>query len=229
MISAGIILQARMGSRRLPGKALKQLDGRPILEQCLRRLIAANAGPVVLATTCDAEDDVLARAAHAAGAAVFRGSDADVLDRYARCAEHFELDVVLRATGDNPAVDMQAPARLLAAMRCRNADYVWEDGLPYGAGVEAVTRRALAGAARATANPYDREHVTPFIKRRPDLFRLVRLAAPAPIARPDVRLTVDTADDLVRMRDLYHRAGNATPSVEELIAAWDAAGEVAVA
>jgi spore coat polysaccharide biosynthesis protein SpsF (cytidylyltransferase family) len=217
---AGIVLQARMASERLPRKAMAMLAGRPVLEQCLRRLKAGRT-PVILATTTLLEDERLTQVARALDVPAFRGAGADVLDRYVTCARTFGLDVVVRATGDNPGVDLDAPSRLLAGMA--DADYVREDGLPYGGGVEAVKTAALARAASLADLPADREHVTTFIRRRTDLFRTVERAAPAALARPDVRVTVDTWRDLQRMRELYARTAVDMPTLEQLIAAWDAA------
>lgn len=226
--SAGIILQARMASQRLPGKSFEFLHGRSILEHCLRRLVASKAAPVFLATTVRPEDDVLQTAAERVGVEVYRGDAANVLERYVRCAEHFGIDLVVRATADNPGVDIQASGRVLAAMRQFGAQYVHETGLPYGAAVEGVTRDALLEAAILATDDYDREHVTTFIRRRTDLFRGVQLSAPPALARPDVRLTVDTMDDLRRVREIYFGAGTEMPSLAELIVAADRTAEPSV-
>lgn len=221
--SACIILQARMASQRLPFKALARVDGRTILEQCLRRLAAGASAPVVLATTDRRDDDVLAAVAERAGARVFRGSERDVLDRYRRCADWMRATYVIRATADNPCVDVDAPRRVLAALIAERADYVSEKDLPYGGGVEGVTAAALRRAAAEAVDDYDHEHVTPFVRRRLDLFSQVQLDAPAALARPDVRVTVDTAADLAHVRTLYARTGADMPSLRDLIAAADQA------
>lgn len=221
--AAGIVLQARLASERLPGKALATIRGRTILEWCIRRLVAADAAPVVLATTDRDDDDVLADLAGDAGAAVYRGSASDVLGRFVRCAAALRLDHVIRATADNPGVDIQAPGRVLGALRESRADYVFEEGLPYGAAVEGVTADALRRAAVLATNPYDREHVTTFVRRRTDLFQVVRLPVPDALARPDVRLTVDTGEDLRTVRALFDAVPSEMPSVAELIRAWDCA------
>lgn len=214
---AGIVLLARMASTRLPGKALAPIGSRGVLEHCLQRLIASGVGRVVLATTTRDEDDVLATIARQYGALVTRGERDDVLGRTWQAAQEFNLDVVLRATGDNPAVDIQTPGRVVAALRDSRADYVIEDGLPYGAAVEGFTAGALEYAATAARDPYDREHVTTFIRRRSDLFRIVMPPAPAPLRRPSLRLTVDTAEDLEWVRELFARTGSDIPSLRELI------------
>ena len=218
---AGIILQARFRSSRLPGKALATIQNKTILEHCLARLTFAGVGPVVLATTSRPEDDALVAVARARGVGVFRGDVNDVLGRYVSAAEAFDFDTIVRATGDNPCVDIQAPGRLLEVVRSHNADYACEDGLPYGAAVEVVTRAALKRAAHEAHHAEDREHVTVYVRRNPDIFSVALAPAPAPLRRPDIRVTVDTAADLLHVRELYLRAGVEMPSLSEII---DAAG-----
>ena len=215
---AGIILQARYGSTRLKGKALEPIGGCSLLERCLRRMVAAGVAHVVLATTRDAEDDALEAIASRIGVPTYRGDTNDVLGRFVGAAETFNLDPIIRATGDNPGVDIQAPGRLLAALRSGELDYVREEGLPFGAGVEAFTAAALTLAAAKARNPYDREHVTTFMRRHPTLFRVRELPAPAPLWRPLLRLSVDTRQDLAWVRELFFRAGSEEPALADLIA-----------
>jgi spore coat polysaccharide biosynthesis protein SpsF len=200
---------------------MESVAGRPLIEQCLLRLIAAETAPVILATTTRGEDDVLAAIAEPLGVPVFRGAAEDVLNRFVRCAETFQLDVVIRATADNPAIDMESPGRLLSALRRTNADYAGEQPLPCGAGVEAMTRDALSREALLARDAFDREHVTTYIRRHQDQFKVVTLAAPASLARPDVRLTVDTPADLEEMSRLYALVGEGLHPVIEFIRAWD--------
>jgi spore coat polysaccharide biosynthesis protein SpsF len=220
-VRAGIVLQARMASSRLPGKVLELLDGRPILEHCLRRLLASGVAPVVLATTRREDDDAVAAVAERLGVSVFRGATDDVLDRFVRAAGQAKLDVVIRATADNPVVDIDAPGRLLAAMPPTGVDYVGEEGLPYGAGIEAITLDALRRQALLVRDAFDREHVTTYVRRRRDQFNVKTLVAPPELARADVRVTVDTAYDLEQMRRLYARAGGGLRPLSDFISAWD--------
>lgn len=216
---AAVILQARTGSTRLPGKALATIGPTTLVECCLHRLTLARAGDVILATTEAAEDDALAAIARRMRVGVFRGSTSDVLDRYVAAAERENADIVIRATGDNPAVDIGGPGRLLRAMIESRADYAFEDGLPIGAGVEAITTEALRRSAAAASSADDREHVTLYAKRRPGAFRILRLEAPAHLRRPDLRFTVDTPDDLDYMRRLFAGLTSPEPELGELIAA----------
>ena len=220
-VRPGILLQARLASTRLPGKALEHIAGRPLLEHCLRRLMAGSVARVVLATTTLEEDSALCDLATRLGVAVYRGSEADVLDRMAKAADAFDLDPVVRATGDNPAVDVDAPRRVLAALKSLHVDYVCEDGLPYGAAVEAVTRDALRRAVREARDPDDREHVTTWVKRHGELWNLAFPAAPPRLRRPELRVTVDTPTDLAYVRSLFARTGTDHPSLGALIEAAD--------
>jgi spore coat polysaccharide biosynthesis protein SpsF len=226
---AGIILQARFGSSRLPGKAMERIGARVMVEHCLRRLILGGVGRVILATTAGREDDVLAGVAARLGVPVFRGDVDDVLGRYLAAAIEFNVDPIVRATGDNPAVDVLASGRVLAALRSTGADYVREDGLPLGAAVEGITYAALRRAALAASLPEDREHVTTYVKRHAVAFRIAGIQAPAPLSRPDLRLTVDTREDLEYMRQLFVRAGSATPTLRQLIDTADRLGQAEVA
>jgi spore coat polysaccharide biosynthesis protein SpsF len=220
-----IILQARTGSARLPGKALATIAGRSLLEHCLRRLQASGVGPVILATTVRPADDALERLAHGLGVEVVRGPEDDVLQRYALVADYLDARFLIRATGDNPAVDMDAPARVIDAIVATGADHVVERGLPVGAAVEAVRTAALYQAASQAKDAYDREHVTSYLYRTPGRFRAVSPLAPRGLRRPDLRLTVDTAGDLAFVRRVMESCthpGGAPVPLAALIAAADA-------
>jgi len=204
--NAAIVLQARMGSRRLPGKALALVAGRSVLEHCIERLRARSAMPVVVATTTLREDDRVAHEGRRLGVEVVRGPDEDVLGRFVMVASRFALTDLVRATADNPAVDMDAPRRVLDVRRATGADHVTEQGLPYGTAVEAISAAALRRSAELTSDPADREHVTLFLQRDP---RFIALRPPAPdaVRRPDVRLTIDTPHDLEFVRKVFAVAG----------------------
>lgn len=206
-MNTAIVLQARMGSARLPGKALAIVGGRSIVAQCIDRLRGKSRLPVVLATTTSHEDDVLCTAADDLGVPVVRGATDDVLSRFALAATLFDLTHVVRATADNPAVDADAPRRTLDLLLRTGAGYATEGGLPSGAAVEAFTVEALRTADLMTREPYDREHVTPFLRRDRGV-RSIDALAPATLRRPDIRLTVDRPDDLAFIRDVFDTVGD---------------------
>jgi spore coat polysaccharide biosynthesis protein SpsF len=222
-----IILQARMGSRRLPGKVVADVAGRPMLEWCLRRLIASGVGPVVLATTTDAADDPLVDLAGRLGVRSVRGPEDDVLQRFALAADYLDGRFFVRATADNPAVDIDAPRRVVDAIAAAGADHVVERGLPVGGAVEAVRTAALYQALAQARDSYEREHVTPYLYRNPGRFLALTPEAPPPVRRPDLRLTVDTPDDLSFVRRVLARTTSGElAGLDEIIRAADEVEEI---
>jgi len=223
MGSTATVLQARMGSTRLPGKVLARIGPWSMLEHCVRRL-EQSGYPVVVATSRQPEDNAIEEAARHLGVEVFRGEERDVLSRYIGAARAFGLTRVIRATADNPLVDGGGVARTIAFQDRVCADHVVECGLPVGTAVEAVTVEALDRAAALADDPYDREHVTSLI-RRDARFSALRAVAPGALRRPGLRLTVDTADDLEFIRSVYGdlaATGAAIPDLTAVIAAADA-------
>jgi spore coat polysaccharide biosynthesis protein SpsF len=212
MNSTGIILQARMGSTRLPGKVLARIGRRTILEHCVRRLERSRF-PLVVATTEQAEDDLVERAAQSLGAEVYRGPVEDVLSRVIGAANAFGFTEIIRATADNPFVDMDAARRASTARQRGAADHAIECGLPIGAAVEAVSLDALVRARDLATDPYDREHVTSLVRRDPR-FRALRAVAPGLVRRGGMRLTVDTPDDLAVAREIHSEIGRGDDLVD---------------
>lgn len=197
----GIVIQARMGSTRLPGKVLMPIGGRPLLAHILSRLTRLKH-PVqtVVATSSDPRDDAVAVFAQENGVHVFRGSEPDVLDRYYRCALQFHFDHIVRLTGDNPFVDVAELDRLIERHLRNRADYSSSIGsLPEGVGTEIFTFAALETSHARGHKHHHREHVNEYILENPTFFRIVDLAVPQKKNRPDVRLTVDTPDDYDRV------------------------------
>ncbi len=221
-MSTAVILQARMGSTRLPGKVLAPIGRWSVLEHCVRRL-RASGYPVVVATTTAEADDAIVRASSQLGADVFRGDDTDVLSRYCAAARAFGVTQVVRATADNPFVDGDGVRRTLQFLARVDADHVVECGLPVGAAVEAVTLDALERAAALITDPYDREHVTSFV-RRDARFKALRAVVTGTIRRPGLRLTVDTPEDLAFVRQVHADLGEPETVVPlaAVIAAADA-------
>ena len=203
-----IVLQARMGSSRLPGKVLAPVGSRSVLAQCIERLLAARVGEVLVATTTRPEDEAVVAEAHAAGVDVMRGPVDDVLARFAAAVDGWTGPYVVRATADNPLVDIDGAARLLRLLDA-GADYAIEEGLPVGAAVEAMRVDVLKEAASLATTAYEREHVTPFIRHAADRFAIRSAPAPFELRRPSLRLTVDTRYDLQFVRSLVEQAGDA--------------------
>ena len=199
-----------MGSSRLPGKVLLPLGARSVLAEVLDRCAAIpGADLVVCAVPDEHSSDPVAAEAAACGAMVYRGPEADVLARYLGAARAAGAEVVMRITSDCPLIDPALCGQLLALRAAEGADYAannLEPGLPHGLDCEAFTTTALAEAAAATDAPYDREHVTPWLRRAP---HLRRASLPPPTrAHADERWTLDHPEDYAFIRGLFEAAGN---------------------
>ena len=163
------VVQARMGSTRLPGKVLESIEGEPMLSWTVRsvRAIPGIAG-VVVATTTEPADDAIVAAAERIGVDVHRGSATDVLSRCHDAVAPFRADVVIRQTADNPFPDPTVAAAQVERLVDGDFDYVGIDGWPLGIAAETCRMAALALAAREATDAADREHVMPFLYRQPD-------------------------------------------------------------
>lgn len=210
------ILQARMSSTRLPGKVLADLAGAPmILRQIERLRRAKRLDRIVVATSDQSSDDPLVRALENAGVAVFRGPLDDVLARYIGAIEAFgPVRTVVRLTADCPLADPVLIDETLALHAQSGADYTSNTptrrSYPKGLDIEVFDAEALRMAARETHDPYDHEHVTPFLYRNPGRFKIAGLEQGPDDG--DVRWTVDRPDDLAFVRAVYDSLYDANPA-----------------
>jgi spore coat polysaccharide biosynthesis protein SpsF len=191
-------LQARMGSTRLPGKVLLRIQGKSILERAVWRLRAAQTvDDVAVLTTTLEEDDAIAREALRLGARLHRGPVNDVLKRFQQASDKFGPEIIVRATADNPLIDIGTTDRIVRGIRASRLEYCMESDLPYGAATEAITAAALTRVVREARYPRHREHVTLYVKDHPDRFRIAFLVPPDNLRRPDLRVTVDTPQEFI--------------------------------
>jgi len=170
------ILQARTSSSRLPRKVMLPLRGTPMLMRQIERITRSRRIDRLVVATSDRDEDLcVAELAEAAGVGAFRGALDDVLDRFYRAAEPYSPDIVVRVTGDCPLADWQVIDDCIEFLIAGGYDYVsnaLNPTFPDGLDVEAMTFAALAEAWREGRGPVEREHVTPYIARRPGRFRL---------------------------------------------------------
>jgi len=200
-MSTVAIVQARLGSTRLPNKVLMPLAGRPAILQMLDRVSQATTLDAIwLATGDDAGNDPLAQAVEEAGYPVFRGSESDVLDRFARLAEEAAAETVVRLTGDCPLHDPEVIDEVVAAFQmqttCHYGSNIFPATFPDGLDCEVFTAKVLLETAATSRNPMEREHVTLGIHRQyheggtPEI---VNVEAPADFSH--LRWTLDTPED----------------------------------
>lgn len=212
------IIQARMGSTRLPGKVLKQVRGASILEHVLGRVRAARLlDAVCVATTRSSTDDPLVQECGRLDADVYRGSEQDVLARYHGAAASLGATVVVRITSDCPLYDPEMLDELLGEWRTLNGseqrvDYLSNCTLrrtfPRGLDTEIFTFAALDRAFREAASSHEREHVTPYLYGHPELFRLRSYEGNQDLSHH--RWTLDTPEDLAFVESVYGELHDAT-------------------
>ena len=213
------IIQARSGSTRLPGKVLADVHGKALLRRVIERVKAIrNVDGVVIATTDAPADHAIEEIAQREQVAVFRGSESDVLDRYYHAAVRNRADVIARVTADCPLLDPEVAARVIDHFLRGAFDYVSNvdpPTFPDGLDTEVFTMKALGESWREAHLNSDREHVTPFIRSRKDRFSQGNVENPANLSH--LRWTVDEADDLEFIRQVYARMGKDLFGLDEVM------------
>lgn len=201
-----VIVQARMGSSRLPGKVLMDLGGRPVLDRVIERCRQIAGVDVVCIAVPEAlNSDPVAALALACGAAVHRGPELDVLERYRGAAEALRADYVMRVTSDCPLIDPEVCRQVLALVQSSGADYACNNmprGFPHGLDCEAFTRAALERCGASARAPAEREHVTPWLRNDASI-RRTALSGPGGEAAQH-RWTLDYPEDYEFLQALFH-------------------------
>jgi spore coat polysaccharide biosynthesis protein SpsF len=207
MLKVVAIVQARMGSTRLPGKVLQDIEGESMLARVVNRLRGARLiDESLVATTDQPADDAVVQECKRCSFAVFRGDENDVLDRYFRAAQFSRSDVVVRITSDCPLIDPAVIDKTVQAFLHAQPDYS-SNGLvrtyPRGLDTEVMTVQALERAWRSADQAYERIHVTPYIYEHPAEFKILSVTAAEDYSH--YRWTVDTPEDLEFVRAVYCR------------------------
>ncbi|MBF9237419.1 glycosyltransferase family protein [Hymenobacter sp. BT683] len=232
MQRAGIISQVRMGSTRLPSKVLLPAGGRPLLDYHVARLRQSGL-PVLLATTTEPADDVLAAYAETHALPYHRGSETDVLARYFETAQRFGLDVIVRVTSDCPLVDGHLIGAAVARYLAEDNPLVYRSNaivrtFPRGLDFEIFSMEMLREAYTNATLPYEREHVTPYLKANP-------ATAGRVLYRDEIwpggdfsrfRITLDTAEDYEVLCTLIEQYGAAELGVADLLRLLEAHPEI---
>ena len=194
-----------MGSSRFPGKVLAEIEGEPMLSRVVERVQRARQlHQVVVATSDQPGDDALERFCQTNQILCFRGSQNDVLDRYYRAAEHFDVEVIVRLTADCPLLDPVIIDKVVGVFLSGEFDYtsnVREPTYPDGLDTEVFAREALNRTWQEASLPSEREHVTPYINKHPDVFRLGSVRNATDLSA--LRWTVDVPQDLDFVRQIY--------------------------
>ena len=237
-MNIGIIVQARMGSTRLPGKILKQFyGGKTLLETLLETLHKVQGSKVIVATSVNENNDQLEKFLTEKGELVFRGSENDVLDRFIKAAEANGVDGIVRICSDNPFMDWHGIAQLVEKAKASDADYIGFriNDKPsilthFGFWGEFVRLSALKRVAETTEEGTPaHEHVTYHIYNHPDEYKCEWILCPDFLqGRDDIRLTIDTPEDLINALKVYSdlKAQDENFTLQDVVAYLDSHEEI---
>ena len=198
-----------MGSTRLPGKVLMQLQGKPILEHIVDFLrYSKMTNHIVIATSELSEDDPIEELSKRLQFSCYRGSASDVLERYYECAKKFDGDLIVRITADDPLVNPELIDEIVQLCKQTNCDYatnILHKTYPVGICCEAFTFQILQKLHEQQKDPLSREHVTYHIVENPHLYNIREVFAPEKLRRPNWRLTIDYQEDFDLMSEIFSK------------------------
>ncbi len=204
------VIQARMGSSRLPSKMMLELCGKPLLEHIFDRMkLSKKIDRLILATSDTPTDDVLEDLAAKNNIDCFRGSEDDVLDRFVQAMKKYNPEHVVRICADNPLIDPAEVDKIIEHHIKADADYSFNhipcmnNEYPDGIGADVFRAKVLETVHQVTAEPRHREHIDEYIWDHLDKFKVETLKADDSIARPDIRLDVDTQADFDFIRSIF--------------------------
>ena len=209
------IIEARMTSRRLPGKVLMPAAGRPLLGHLVRRLQQTpSIGEIVIATTVNGTDEPLVALAREYSVGCFRGSEEDVMGRVLGAGEAAQADIVVNITGDCPLIDPLLNEQTIRMFLTNQCDYATNGHIhtfPGGYAVQVYRLETLRRSGSMTSASLDREHVTLHIRNHPELFRHVILAAPPDQHWPEIDLSLDEEADYLLLKKIFEHFGEDKP------------------
>jgi spore coat polysaccharide biosynthesis protein SpsF len=227
------IVQARMGSSRLPGKVMQLIGGKPMIGQVFNQIsFSKNVDEIILATTNKSIDDVLEEYVSSIGYRVFRGSEHNVMSRYHDAALFSGADIIVRNTGDNPLIDPTIIDDVIQSFDLENYDYISNNikrSYPRGCDVEVMTFPSLKKAISKARDKEYLEHVTLYHKAHLDEFNCKNIIAPNEFKRPNMRLTIDTNKDFKAVSEIYKALSKSDSfiSIKDVIDLIDMKPEIA--
>lgn len=213
MVKKIAVIQARLSSSRLPGKVLKDLCGKTLLERVVERVRESNLlDEIWLATSTEKTDDILELVSEQLNINLHRGSLNNVLERFCEVATKSNADIIVRVTADNPLTEPRFIDQGIKELLNNDVDYVNFEDVPYGSGIEVINKASLLLSNKLTNVDEDKEHVTLYIKKNCHKFKIKTLSPESKFKRPDIRVTIDTLDDYVTLYKVYHLLNKSTLS-----------------
>jgi spore coat polysaccharide biosynthesis protein SpsF (cytidylyltransferase family) len=206
------VIQARMQSNRLPGKAILPLAGKPLISHVIERALQIQGvNNLILATGAGSENDELSSIARETGCTVFRGSENNVLERFYFAVKELDSHFIIRITGDNPFMDPYYASKTVKLALESEADICAIANLPLGIAVEIIKYSALEDAYNKSDKPYHFEHVTPYLKENKDKYNILRHQEVYENPFENLRLTVDAPEDYEFAQILYNELYRGKP------------------
>lgn len=214
MVSVTAIIQARLGSARLPGKSLRQIAGLPMLEHIIIRLKQVPEIDLILLAIPESKLEYpLIELAHRLEIEVSQGPEEDVLGRFIKAAENINTEHVVRVCGDNPLIDIQLLTSLIQSHLSEKADYtIPHNPVPLGSSCEIIRFETLKKINEQAVDSKYREHVTTWFHDHPSSFRIKRVNVPLYLKDCAFRLTVDTEEDFQLMEEIFNNLPNSPDS-----------------
>ena len=220
MTKIDCIIQARMGSTRLPGKVMMKVDKtNTILSHVINQLKnSKKIDRLIIATTDLQEDDIIVNHAKILKTDLFRGNAVDVLDRYYQCAKKFSSEIIVRITADNPLIDPNIVDNVINQFLKNSFDYITNANprtYPYGTEVEVFSFQALEEASNNAENPSEREHVTPYFHNNKEEFKISNIKLTENLSH--LRWTVDRENDLKFVKKIISEIKNRPILMQDII------------
>lgn len=204
------IIQARMASTRFPGKMLAEVEGKTIIHHVIDRVKKSKlVNDVIIATSKDKSNNALVKEAKQLGVNVFRGDEEDVLDRFYKAAKRFGATIIVRITGDCPLIDPEIIDIMIRFFKENNLDYASNTDpptFPDGMDVEVFSFNALKKAWKNAKLKSEREHVTPYIRKKKDLFEIKNFENDNDLS--EYRITLDEKEDLIAIKEIFKKIEN---------------------
>lgn len=205
----GIIMQARMGSTRFPGKILKKIFDKTLLQHQVERLQRSKKSDnIVVATTTEPEDIKVENLCEILNIDCYRGSTHDVMERFIKAAEDYGINTIIRVCGDTPLIDAQVVDALIEKYEEEQFDYIYAShrkGWIYGAAAQLFPLSTLKKASTHKLESYHKEHVVPFLHEHPEIFSTYALIAPPELNRPDYYLALDYPEDFELITQIFNK------------------------
>ena len=222
-----ILVAVRLKSKRLPRKALADLNGKPLIISLTERVRQARIpSDVVWCTSIHSQDDPLEELAVEHDISCYRGSELDVMSRFVEVARERNASTVVRVTGDNPLTDPAMMDFMIEEHLAQKAEYTYTEDLPVGTRPEIIDVGMLERCHELLQDPDSSEYMT-WMLNRPDYFRTLKVNAPIPATiRPEIFLTVDTEEDLKAIRSIYGKFHGEPPELQKIISWLDLALEL---